>query len=102
MNIVVLEDAAEDIEAGRHFYEACEEGVGDYFVQSILSDVESLVLYAGIHRKVFGFHRLLSKRFPYAIYYLVEADTSFVYGILDMRRNPTWIKNTLSQRGSAE
>ncbi len=31
-----------------HFYESREAGIGDYFVESILSDLGSLVLYAGI------------------------------------------------------
>ena len=41
MMVVVLEDAAEDIELGRRFYESCEAGVGDYFTESILSDLDS-------------------------------------------------------------
>jgi hypothetical protein len=35
MTVVILEDAAEDIEAGRHFYESREAGIGEYFVESI-------------------------------------------------------------------
>ena len=70
MTVVVLEDAAEDIEAGRHFIESREAGIGDYFVESIFSDLGSLVLYAGIHPAHFGFQRLLSKRFPFGIYYV--------------------------------
>ena len=69
MTIVILEDAAQDLEAGRRFYESRQSGIGDYFVESILSDLESLVLYAGIHRKHFGFYRVLSRRFPFGIYY---------------------------------
>jgi hypothetical protein len=41
MMVVVLDDAAEDIESGRRFYESCEAGVGDYFTESILSDLDS-------------------------------------------------------------
>jgi len=48
--------------------------VGEYFLDSLFSDIDSLALYAGSHRKVFGFHRLLAKRFPYAIYYQVDAE----------------------------
>jgi hypothetical protein len=43
-----------------------------------LSDIESLVIFAGIHRKEFGFYRMLSKRFPYAIYYDVNDDVASV------------------------
>jgi hypothetical protein len=98
MTVVVLEDAADDIEAGRTFYELQETGVGDYFTASILADLSSLVLYAGIHRLHFGFHRMLSKRFPFAIYYQIEGDVSYVYAILDMRRDPLWIHRELERR----
>jgi hypothetical protein len=49
MNVVVLEDAAEDLESSAQFYESCAIGVGDYFLDAILSDLDSLVLFAGVH-----------------------------------------------------
>ena len=98
MTVVILEDATGDMEAGRRFYESREAGVGDYLIESILSDLDSLVFYAGIHSKHFGFHRLLSKRFPFGIYYEVEDETAFVYAVLDMRRDPLWIRRELQKR----
>ena len=98
MTIVVLEDAAIDLETGRRFYESRERGIGDYFVESVLSDLDSLVLYAGIHGVHFGFHRMLSKRFPFGIYYEVEGDTVYVYAILDMRQDPLWIHAEITRR----
>jgi len=98
MTVVILEDAAADVELGRRFYEACETGVGDYFVESILADLSSLVIFAGIHPVYFGFHRMLSKRFPFGIYYEVENDIAYVYAILDLRRDPLWIRSQLEKR----
>ena len=50
---------------------------------------------------VFGFHRLLSKRFPYVIYYRIDAeDTVLVYRVLDCRRDPGRIRSEL--RGADE
>jgi plasmid stabilization system protein ParE len=98
MTVLVLEDAAADLEAGRRFYESREPGVGEYFVESLLSDLESLVHYAGIHRRHFGLHRMLSKRFPFGIYYEIEGDTACVYAILDMRRDPIWLRAELGKR----
>jgi hypothetical protein len=98
MTVVVLEDAAGDIEAGRDFYETREPGAGDYFVDSILSDVGSLAFYAGVHRRQFAFHRMLSKRFPFGIYYEIEGDMAYVYAILDLRRDPLWIRSELEKR----
>jgi hypothetical protein len=98
MNVVTLEDAAEDIESGRRFYEFRQPGIGSYFVDSILSDLESLKLYAGVHSKQFGFHRMLSKRFPFGIYYEVEGQITYVYAILDMRQDSLWIRKELERR----
>ena len=49
MTVVILEDAPEDLESGAQFYESCATGVGDYFLDSILSDLDSLILFAGVH-----------------------------------------------------
>jgi len=48
VTVVILEDAAEDMDSGRRFYESREAGIGNYFIESILSDLDSLILYAGI------------------------------------------------------
>jgi hypothetical protein len=66
--VILLEQAAEDIERGRAFYDSQEYGVGGYFADSIIAEIESLGLLHGIHSKHFGFHRRLSDRFPFGIY----------------------------------
>ena len=38
---------------------------------------------------------MLSKRFPYAIYYKVEEDEVIVYAILDCRQDPKKIEKKL-------
>ena len=96
MKIEILDLAKSDILDGFIFYESQEAGLGSYFLNSIYSDVESLRLYAGIHFKPHkNFHRLLSKRFPFAIYYSVSKDTAFVHAVVDCRRDPAWIKQRL-------
>ena len=69
MKIKILESAKQDLLEGYAFYEKQKEGLGDYFLNSLFSDIESLHLYAGVRQKFFGFYRMLSKKFPYAIYY---------------------------------
>lgn len=96
MRIEILDEAEKDLVDGFAFYEQQSKGLGDYFLDSIFAEVESLHLYAGIHALHFGYHRLLAKRFPFAIYYRVENDTVQVYAILDCRRNPAWIRDRLA------
>jgi len=95
VEIRLLESAQHDLREGWRFYEEQAAGVGDYFLDSIQVDVTSLRLYAGIHERAEGFHRMLAKRFPFAIYYLIEAERIDVYAILDCRRDPDWIVKRL-------
>jgi hypothetical protein len=97
-SVVVLADAAEDIEFGRDFYDSQEIGIGDYFSDSILSDIESLALFHGIHSKHFGFHRMLATRFPFGIYYDETFSEVQVFAVLDLRRDPLWIRSELAKR----
>ena len=98
MKLQILDLAEADLLEGFRFYEKQSAGVGDYFLESLYSDIESLRLYYGIHLQIQGFHRLLSKRFPYAIYYQYEKDVIYIWRILDCRRNPKWIKKQLKQK----
>jgi hypothetical protein len=65
---------------------------------SILSSpiyIDSLQLYASIHVRHFMYYRLLSKRFPFIIYYRVSGKIVRIYVILDCRQNPAWIEERL-------
>lgn len=95
MKIRILTSAFNDLAEARDFYERQGEGIGEYFLNSLFSDIDSLALYAGIHRKVFGFHRLLSKRFPYAIYYQLEGENTVIHRVLDLRQDPRKIRAAL-------
>lgn len=98
MKIQIFDSAKLDLVDGFSFYEAQDDGVGDYFLNSLYSDIDSLSLYAGIHRKKSnGFYWMLSKRFPYAIYYTLEGDLVSVHAVLDCRQEPGSIEGRLNQ-----
>ncbi|MGH7958668.1 MAG: type II toxin-antitoxin system RelE/ParE family toxin [Opitutaceae bacterium] len=99
MKVRVLRPALEDFAAGRQFYDRQRGGVGGYFFDSVFAEIDSLVLYGGIHRMQFGYHRLLAKRFPYAVYYRVVENEAVVHRVLDCRRDPTWIRRALTEKG---
>lgn len=97
-NIVVLEDVSFDLKIAEEFYKKQNRGLDIYFKDSIISDIESLWLYGGIHNKSFGLYRLLSKRFPYGIYYEVDNNIVVVIAVLDLRQNPSNISLFISNR----
>lgn len=97
MKVRILASASRDLIEGYRFYEKQTEGIGAYFLDSLYSDIDSLMIGGGMHAVHFGsYHRLLSKRFPFAIYYRVEAGTVLVHAVLDCRRNPAWIRKKLT------
>ena len=97
MRVKILSTAEDDLEEGHRFYESQADGLGTYFLDTLYSDIDSLAYFAGMHRVVLGYHRLLSKRFPFAVYYRVAGDEVIVFAVLDCRRNPSWIRAKLSK-----
>lgn len=96
MRIEILDQAAEDLIAGFYFYEDQQAGLGSYFLTSLYADIESLRLYAGVHRQAHkGYHRLLSKRFPFAVYYTMQGNTASIQAVVDCRRDPASIRGRL-------
>jgi plasmid stabilization system protein ParE len=97
MKIRILSSALKDLHIGRKFYGKQGEGVGEYFFDALFADIDSLALYAGIHPNIFGYHRLLAKRFPYAIYYKIEEpQIVVVQRVLDLRQHPQKIQGALA------
>lgn len=97
--VVVLAEAAEDIEQARGFYDDQEPGIGDYCADSLLADIESLTLHHGIHPRHHGFYLMLAARFPFGIYYRDTETETQVFAVLDLRRDPNWIRKELAWRG---
>ncbi len=60
MIVQILDEAEQDLIDGFNFYEAQAEGLGEYFVDALSADIESIRIYAGIHSKHLGQYRLLS------------------------------------------
>lgn len=103
MKIKILSSALDDLSEGRSFYEKQGEGLGEYFFDSLFSDIDSLMLYGGIHHKFFGYYRMLSKRFPYAIYYKLEEESVVVVRrVLDLRRDPKKIRQSLEPERTSQ
>ena len=95
---MVLAEAAEDLEAARSFYDARETGVGENCANALQADIASLALFHGIRWQQHGCFRMLSKRFPFGIYYLEAPDETQVVAALDLRRHPNWIRRQVRRR----
>ena len=96
MKLRILDAASRDLVEGYRFYEKQQAGLGEYFLDSLYADIDSLQLYAGVHAVFFGqYHRALSRRFPFAIYYKLNDYEILIYAVLDCRRSPAWIRERM-------
>lgn len=73
MSVRILRSAKRTVADGIRFYDRQGAGRGAYFLNSIMSDLRSLEIYAGAHQKYNkSYFRMVCKRFPYSIYYRKE------------------------------
>jgi len=91
MRVEILPSAKQDLRDGYRFYDEQEQGLGDYFFDSLASDIDSLQLFAGTHRQRADLFRFKSKRFPYWVYYRLAGDTAYITAVLDARQDPTTV-----------
>ncbi len=97
MKIQILDLAVEDLVEGFFFYETQQSRLGSYFLTNLYADIESLQIHAGVHRRDYKYyHRLLCRRFPFAVFYTVAESTVFIHAVVDCRRSPAWIRKHLS------
>lgn len=97
MIVQIGETAEADLDVGFDFYkeQSGDAAVGWYFLDTLHSEIDSLRFYGGTHRKHFRHFRYVSRRFPFGIYYDVSGEVIRVIRVLDLRRNPRWIRKQL-------
>jgi len=98
MRIKIHTSASWDLVEGFNFYENQIGKLGSYFLDSLYSDIDSLIITAGVHEVHFKkYFRMLTKRFPFAVYYKIKNNIVHVIAVLDCRRKPSWVRSKLSE-----
>mgnify|MGYP001593014883 CR=1 FL=1 len=96
-----LPEVEEDAVFAYVWYEEKSKGLGEEFLRAFYATAAEIVrtpnLYPRIHK---NFHRKLLKRFPYAVYFLIESETVIVYGLFHCARNPYLIQEKINSRPS--
>ena len=100
MRIRILPEAERDLDIGAEFYDSQSPGAGSYFIRGLLDDIEGLLKHGGVHAKHRGFHRAMSHRFPFAIFYDLNGDVIDIYAVLDCRQDPAAIESRLDKEGN--
>jgi len=94
-----LPEVEDDVISAYSWYEEKARGLGEEFLRIFYASANNLSRNPLLYQKVYGdFRRLLLRRFPYAIYFLIKEDEIIVFGLFHCARDPRTIKLTLSNR----
>ena len=87
--LVIRAEAEADLAEAFDWYDASRLGLGDEFLAEVDGVVERMIenpsRFATVYRHV---RRALLRRFPYKVFYYVEADRVVVIGVVHAKRHP--------------
>ncbi len=93
--VVLRRRFKEDLIAGFDWYESLQPGLGEAFLTSVEAILSSIGLYPEIYAVIYGeVRRAIIPRFPFAIFYIVEAERTVALRLLHTARDPrVWPKS---------
>lgn len=87
--MIIRPEAEADLEDARDWYESQRDGLGDEFLECVEEALQKIDLMPEMYRVVdYGIRRAFTDRFPFTIYYRIEANDVVVLGVLHSRRDP--------------
>lgn len=90
-------EALEEFEQAAVYYEQQEPGLGDHFIQVIETAIESIInapeMWPRLETPV---RRRLTRTFPYAVLYAIDADHLFIIAVMHCSRQPDYWRSRIS------
>ena len=84
-------EAEEELLSSIHYYQECQEGLGDDFLYEIQLAIERILEFP----KAWPFfdgdvRRCLVNRFPYGILYTIEPHAIFIVAVMSLQLSPSY------------
>lgn len=87
--LVFRPEAEADVQAAYRWYETKRSGLGEAFLLSMDSAVARIQRFPQLHPIIHhNLRRALLRRFPYAVFYLLETDRIVVTAVMHQRQEP--------------
>jgi plasmid stabilization system protein ParE len=87
--VTIRSRARDDIRDGRDWYQEKSPDLAIRFGRKINDVILAITDQALIHAKIYrNIRRAMTRRFPYAIYFIVEGDRVIVFRVLHQARDP--------------
>ena len=89
LEVRLRSEAEEDLANAAAWYESQHPGLGQEFLNRVLSAFESIAvrpnMYPTVHRRT---RRALLHRFPFGVYYRIGTDAIVIVAVMHGSRNP--------------
>ena len=98
MQIVILEQAGEEILVAHDWYENRRRGLGFDFELCLEATLDKIILFPESYP--IHYHptrRALVPHFPYGVFFTFSKETVFIIAVFHLKRNPKTLKNTISR-----
>jgi len=103
LRVIVRPEAETDLDEANAWYEEQLPGLGRNFTDEIDRTIEAIRSYpesfALVHRNV---RRALTRRFPYAVFYVLEAERIVVLAVFHQARDPKRWRARVAALGESE
>lgn len=96
LKVLIRPEAAIDVLEAAKWYQKNLDGLGDRFLTSIDSAIDTLQQNPEAFPKVYKeLRRILIKKFPFGIFYSIEKERIILFAVFHVSRNPrSWQKRT--------
>lgn len=99
MRVAYVPEVADDLNDAREWYEKHAPGLGEDFIRMAYAAFAELGEFPAKHEVVYNrLRRILLRRFPYCVYFLVTRNLVTVYGVFHSSRDPRAIRQALADR----
>jgi hypothetical protein len=100
-SLLFLPEVEEDAIGAYLWYEEKSKGLDEDLLRIFYAGAAEIARTPNLYPRVYkNFHRKLLKRFPYAVYFLIERKTIIVYELFHCVRNPYSIQEKINNRNS--
>jgi plasmid stabilization system protein ParE len=94
-----LEEVEDDAHSASTWYEERHTGLGDEFLEAFFESARQITAGPLLYEEVHGdIRRRLMRRFPYAIYFMMEEANIIIVGLFHCARDPRTIESEVATR----
>ena len=96
MSVSFHPDAADEFEEAVVYYEDCQTGLGKQLSQEIDAAIQLILAFPNAWTTLENeIKRILIRRFPFGLLYILRNDEIYILAVMNLNRNPSyWKKRT--------